>query len=104
VEHTITEEVTGVDLVQSQLAVLGGASLTDLGLEQNQVPSPAGYAIQCRVNMEILDAEGNLLPGGGTLATFEPPTGPGVRVDTFGYRGYTTNPHFDSLLAKLVVH
>ncbi|WP_144821220.1 carboxyl transferase domain-containing protein [Marinobacter piscensis] len=104
VEHTITEEVTGVDLVQSQLAVLGGASLTDLGLEQNQVPSPAGYAIQCRVNMETLDAEGNILPGGGTLETFEPPTGPGVRVDTFGYRGYTTNPHFDSLLAKLVVH
>lgn len=104
VEHTITEEVTGVDLVQSQLAILGGASLTDLGLEQSQIPSPAGYAIQCRVNMETLEAEGNILPGGGTLETFEPPTGPGVRVDTFGYRGYTTNPHFDSLLAKLVIH
>lgn len=104
VEHTITEEITGVDLVQAQIAVLGGASLADLKLTQNQVPAPNGYAIQCRVNMETMDATGTTRPSGGTLETFEPPTGPGTRVDTFGYRGYTTSPHFDSLLAKVIIH
>ncbi|WP_328188609.1 carboxyl transferase domain-containing protein [Marinobacter sp. OP 3.4] len=104
VEHTITEEITGVDLVQSQIAVLGGASLADLNLTQDQIPPASGYAIQCRVNMETMDATGATRPSGGTLAAFEPPTGPGVRVDTFGYSGYTTSPHFDSLLAKVIVH
>ena len=104
VEHTITEEITGVDLVQSQIAVLGGASLADLNLSQDRIPAPGGYAIQCRVNMETMDATGTTRPSGGTLAAFEPPTGPGVRVDTFGYSGYTTSPHFDSLLAKVIVH
>ncbi|UZD66089.1 carboxyl transferase domain-containing protein [Marinobacter sp. AN1] len=104
VEHTITEEITGVDLVQSQIAVLGGASLAELNLSQAEIPDPKGYAIQCRVNMESMDADGSTRPSGGTLETFEPPSGPGIRVDTFGYRGYTTSPHFDSLLAKLIVH
>lgn len=104
VEHTITEEITGVDLVQSQIAVLAGASLSDLGLTQEQIPVASGYAIQCRVNMETMDSSGNAQPSGGTLEAFEPPTGPGVRVDTFGYRGYRTSPHFDSLLAKVIVH
>ncbi|MFL1486268.1 carboxyl transferase domain-containing protein [Marinobacter sp. LN3S78] len=104
VEHTITEEITGVDLVQSQISVLGGASLEDLNLGQDQIPAASGYAIQCRVNMETMDATGSTRPSGGTLAAFEPPTGPGVRVDTFGYSGYTTSPHFDSLLAKVIVH
>ncbi|RBW48902.1 carboxyl transferase domain-containing protein [Marinobacter sp. F3R11] len=104
VEHTVTEEITGVDLVQSQIAVLGGASLADLNLTQAEIAEPNGYAIQCRVNMESMDADGTTRPSGGTLETFEPPSGPGLRVDTFGYRGYTTSPHFDSLLAKLIVH
>lgn len=104
VEHTITEEITGIDLVQSQIAVLGGASLADLNLTQDQIPAASGYAIQCRVNMETMDATGATRPSGGTLAAFEPPTGPGVRVDTYGYSGYTTSPHFDSLLAKVIVH
>ncbi|SOB74710.1 Biotin-requiring enzyme [Marinobacter sp. LV10R510-11A] len=104
VEHTITEEITGVDLVQSQIAVLGGTSLADLNLTQNQIAAANGYAIQCRVNMETMDASGATQPSGGTLQAFEPPTGPGVRVDTFGYSGYTTSPHFDSLLAKVIVH
>ncbi len=103
VEHTVTEEVTGVDLVQAQLQVAAGASLTDLGLTQGQVPSPRGYAIQLRVNMETLTAAGEAKPAGGTLNLFDAPLGPGLRVDTYGYAGYTTNPNFDSLLAKLVV-
>jgi acetyl/propionyl-CoA carboxylase alpha subunit len=104
VEHTVTEEVTGIDLVQAQLRVAGGAMLADLGLDRDHPPAPRGYAIQLRVNMETMDASGETRPAGGTLATFEPPTGPGVRVDTFGYRGYRTSPHYDSLLAKLIVH
>ncbi|MES1940007.1 protein containing carbamoyl phosphate synthetase, large subunit [Salinisphaera sp. T5B8] len=104
VEHTVTEEVTGVDLVQTQLKIAGGASLADLGLSRDAVPAPSGFALQLRINMETMDASGEARPAGGTLATFEPPSGPGVRVDTFGYRGYRTSPHYDSLLAKLIVH
>lgn len=104
VEHTVTEEVTGVDLVQTQLRIAGGETLAHLGLLQADVPSPRGFAIQLRVNMETMDAEGNAKPAGGVLSVFEPPSGPGVRVDTFGYAGYRTSPNFDSLLAKLIVH
>ena len=104
VEHTVTEEVTGVDLVETQLRLAQGATLDGLGLDVGEVPLPRGNAIQLRVNMETMDASGAAKPAGGTLSAFEPPSGPGVRVDTFGYTGYTTNPNFDSLLAKLVVH
>ncbi|AVT75487.1 carbamoyl phosphate synthase large subunit [Rhodopseudomonas palustris] len=104
VEHTVTEEVLSVDLVRSQLAVAGGAMLAALGLDQASVPRPRGFAIQLRVNMETMDAKGATKPTGGTLAVFEPPSGPGVRVDTFGYAGYTTSAAYDSLLAKVIVH
>lgn len=104
VEHTVTEEVFGIDLVKSQIAIAAGASLAELGLTEAQIPAPRGYAIQLRVNMETLDADGTTHPSGGTLAVFEPPTGPGVRVDTFGYAGYRTSSAFDSLLAKVIVH
>ena len=104
VEHTVTEEVLSVDLVRSQLAVAGGAMLAALGLDQASVPRPLGFAIQLRVNMETMDAKGATKPTGGTLAVFEPPSGPGVRVDTFGYAGYTTCAAYDSLLAKVIVH
>ena len=104
VEHTVTEEVLGVDLVKSQLAVAAGASLASLDLTQTAVPAPRGYAMQLRVNMEVMDEKGMTKPAGGTLALFEPPSGPGVRVDTFGYSGYKTSAAFDSLLAKVIVH
>ena len=104
VEHTVTEAVTGVDLVQAQLHLAGGATLAELGLEQEQVPAPRGYAIQARVNMERLAADGSIHPTGGTLSHFAPPQGPGVRTDSFGYPGYATNPNFDPLLAKVIVH
>ncbi|TDJ32979.1 MAG: ATP-grasp domain-containing protein [Gammaproteobacteria bacterium] len=104
VEHTVTEAVTGVDLVQAQLEVASGKTLAELGLEQANVPNPRGYAIQARINMETMKADGSIKPNGGTLSVFEMPTGPGLRTDTYGYAGYTTSPAFDSLLAKLIVH
>ncbi len=104
VEHTVTEEVLGVDLVKSQLAVAAGATLASLGLEQSAIPSPRGYAMQLRINMEVMDANGMTKPTGGTLSVFDLPSGPGVRVDTFGYTGYKTSAAFDSLLAKVIVH
>ena len=104
VEHTVTEEVTGVDLVQAQLRIAGGATLSELHLEQDAVPAARGYAIQARVNMETMSEDGQTRPSGGTLSAFDPPHGPGVRVDTFGYAGYETSPRFDSLLAKVIGH
>ncbi len=102
VEHTVTEEVTGVDLVRAQIEVAQGRSLAQLGL--SAPPSPVGYAVQLRVNTETMDAQGAVRPTGGVIGLFEPPSGPGVRVDTYGYAGYATNPNFDSLLAKVIVH
>ena len=104
VEHTVTEEVTGVDLVRAQLRLAGGESLAEVGLAQDHVPAARGYAIQTRVNMERMEPSGEVRPSGGMLTTFEPPSGPGVRVDTYGYPGYTTNPNFDSLLAKVIAY
>jgi acetyl/propionyl-CoA carboxylase alpha subunit/acetyl-CoA carboxylase carboxyltransferase component len=104
VEHTITEEVLGIDLVRAQLAVASGAALSSLGLDQASISKPRGYAMQLRVNMETLDETGATHPTGGVLAVFEPPSGPGVRVDSFGYAGYKTSAAFDSLLAKVIVH
>ena len=104
VEHTVTEEVTGVDLVQAQLRIADGETLAQLGLEPGSVPPPRGFAIQARVNLERIDPDGQVRPTGGTITHFQPPTGPGVRVDSYGYSGYTTNPNFDSLLAKVICH
>ena len=105
VEHTVTEQVTGIDLVLAQLRVAQGRSLDELGLTQAQadVPAARGYAMQVRINMETMTPDGNTRPSGGTLSAFELPSGPGLRADSFGYAGYTTSPNFDSLLAKLIV-
>ncbi|MBS0014166.1 MAG: carbamoyl-phosphate synthase large subunit, partial [Desulfobacterales bacterium] len=104
VEHTVTEEVTGVDLVRAQVEIARGRSLPDLGLEQAQISAPAGHAVQLRINMEEIAENGDISASAGTLRVFEPPLGPGVRVDTFGYAGYEINSNFDSLLAKLICH
>jgi acetyl/propionyl-CoA carboxylase alpha subunit/acetyl-CoA carboxylase carboxyltransferase component len=104
VEHTVTEEVTGLDLVRLQLQIAAGRSLSDLRLTQGDVPAPRGHAVQARVNLETMAADGSAKPAGGVLTAFEPPSGPGVRVDGFGYAGYRTSARFDSLLAKLIVH
>lgn len=102
VEHTVTEEVTGIDLVKTQLRIAAGAKLKDVGL--TDAPAPRGYAIQLRVNMERMNEAGEAVPTGGVLNAFTPPSGPGIRVDTFGYAGYRTSPNYDSLLAKLIAH
>ncbi|SFQ82562.1 Biotin-requiring enzyme [Halopseudomonas formosensis] len=104
VEHTVTEAVTGLDLVQLQIRLAAGSSLAQLGLEQARVPAPRGFAVQLRINLEAMQADGSARPTGGTLSAYEPPGGHGIRVDGYGYSGYTTNPGFDSLLAKLIVH
>jgi len=104
VEHTVTEEVLGLDLVRIQLELAAGRSLAEIGLLQPNVPGPRGFAMQARVNMERMEPDGSTRPTGGTISAFEVPSGPGLRTDTFGYVGYTTSPRFDSLLAKVVVH
>jgi acetyl/propionyl-CoA carboxylase alpha subunit/acetyl-CoA carboxylase carboxyltransferase component len=101
VEHTVTEEVTGIDLVQTQIALAAGQSLSALGLSQGGI-SLSGMAAQARVNMERTTADGQVLPTGGILTAFDPPTGPRLRVDTFGYQGYQASASFDSLLAKVI--
>ena len=104
VEHTVTEEVTGIDLVTFQIQQAMGASLTDLGLSQMQIPSPKGFAIQMRINTESLSKKGIPQAKMGTLSRFEMPSGKGIRVESMGYLGYSNSPAFDTLLSKLIVH
>ncbi|RIX74364.1 carboxyl transferase domain-containing protein [Acidovorax cavernicola] len=104
VEHTVTEAVTGLDLVQLQIEVAAGQTLAALGVEADRTAAQRGFAVQWRINAETLDAQGNARPAGGTLARFDLPAGPGVRVDTHGYAGLAPSPHYDTLLAKLIVH
>ena len=103
VEHTVTESVTGLDLVRIQLQLAAGATLAKLGMRQFAIPAPRGLAVEARVNLETMNADGTVRPSGGLLTLYEPPTGPGVRVDGFGYAGYRTSAKFDSLLAKVIV-
>jgi len=103
VEHTVTEEVLGLDLVRIQLELAAGHTLSHLGLTQKEIPAPRGYAVQLRINMETMDANGRPLPAGGAIESLSLPGGPGIRIDTFAYPGYRTVTSFDSLLAKLVV-
>jgi acetyl/propionyl-CoA carboxylase alpha subunit len=103
VEHTVTETVTGRDLVAIQLQIADGATLGGLGLAQADVPAPRGMALQARVNLESMTADGSARPAGGVLTAYDQPSGPGVRVDGFGYAGYATSVRYDSLLAKVIV-
>ena len=102
VEHTVTEAITGVDLVQAQIRLAEGATLADLRLPDPGLPSPARFAIQARVNLESLAPDGSVRPTSGVLTAYEAPSGPGVRTDGFGYAGYRTSTAFDSLLAKVI--
>jgi len=102
VEHTVTEEVTGVDLVGTQIELAEGSTLESLGHRGNAA-QPKVYAVQLRINAETMDDKGNSLPGEGVVRVYEVPSGPGIRVDGYGYAGYRINSSFDSLLAKLVV-
>ena len=104
VEHTVTEAVTGLDLVRLQLEIAVGASLAQVHLTQAEVPAPRGVAVQVRINLETMTQTGEARPDGGMLTAYEPPSGPGIRVDGFGYAGYRTSACYDSLLAKLVTY
>ncbi|WP_047866076.1 acetyl-CoA carboxylase biotin carboxylase subunit [Rubrobacter aplysinae] len=97
VEHPVTEMVTGVDLVAEQIRVAAGERLS----ERRKVVSE-GHAMEFRINAE--DPRRNFLPQTGPVEFYNPPGGPGVRVDSHLYPGYKVTPHYDSLLAKLVVH
>ena len=98
VEHTVTEEVTGVDLVQSQIKIAEGASLASLGLLQKDI-SVLGSAIQCRVTTE--DPENRFQPDTGRLEVFRAGEGMGIRLDAAGYPGAVISPYYDSLLIKV---
>ncbi|MEV0246330.1 carboxyl transferase domain-containing protein [Nocardia sp. NPDC050712] len=99
VEHTVTEETTGLDLVAAQLDLARGATLDELELPASP---PRGVAIQARVTAELVTAAGEMLPSTGTLSHFAAPTGAGVRVDTAAGPGLRIGPDFDSLLAKVI--
>jgi len=103
VEHTVTEEVTGLDLVQLQIQVAAGMRLTELGLDPEQAPPQKGHAIQLRICAETMNADGQTQSSSGTLSRFDMPSGPGLRVDSHGFTGATPSPHYDTLLAKLIV-
>ncbi len=100
VEHPVTEEVFGVDLVAAQLRLASGASLDDLALPSG--PRPGAASVQVRLCAETLGADGAVLPSAGTLRGLHLPGGPGIRVDTAAYAGWHVSPRFDSLLVKLV--
>jgi len=97
VEHPVTEMVTVSDLVSAQIRVSAGEPLN---LTQDELMF-VGHSIECRINAE--DPE-TFTPSPGRITTFNLPSGPGVRVDTAIYSGYVVPPHYDSLIAKLVVH
>jgi acetyl-CoA carboxylase biotin carboxylase subunit len=98
VEHPVTELVTGVDIVQWQLRIAAGEKLT---LRQEDIPQ-LGAAIECRINAESPDD--NFRPSPGPIKELVLPGGPGVRLDTHVYAGYTVSPYYDSMIAKLLVH
>jgi len=98
VEHPVTEMCTNFDLVKEQIRVAAGDPLS-MTLHGNRL---RGHAIECRVNAE--DPARNFQPSPGLITAFHPPGGPGVRVDTHIYDGYTVPPYYDSLLAKVIVH
>ena len=103
VEHTVTEEVTGVDLVQAQISIAAGSTLAGIGLDPAHPPQARGFAVQWRINAETLDAQGQARPSSGQITRCEMPSGPGIRVDSHARHGAAPSPHYDSLLAKLIV-
>jgi acetyl-CoA carboxylase biotin carboxylase subunit len=97
VEHPVTEMVTGIDIVREQIRIASGEAL---GYRQSAVRF-TGHAIECRINAE--DPE-HFVPSPGRVTTWIAPGGPGVRVDSHLMAGYVVPPHYDSLIAKIIVH
>jgi len=102
VEHTVTEELFGVDLVQWQIAIAEGRSLADLGIDQDRLIDPQGMAMQLRINAERFAGQG-VEAAAGTLRSCEMPAGPGVRVDGYLRGGDRVSPSYDTLLGKIIV-
>ena len=98
VEHTVTEEVTDIDLVESQLRIAAGATLDDLGLSQDRI-SVRGFAMQCRVTAE--NPANDFRPDTGRIVAYRPASGAGVRLDGCVYQGVEITPHFDSMIEKI---
>ncbi|MCM8811873.1 MAG: acetyl-CoA carboxylase biotin carboxylase subunit [Candidatus Omnitrophica bacterium] len=98
VEHPVTEMVTGIDLIKEQIRVAAGERLP---FSQEDIRW-SGHAIECRINAE--DPDQDFMPCPGQVTAYQPPGGPGVRVDSHLYTGYKVPPHYDSLLAKVIVH
>jgi len=99
VEHTVTEEVTGIDIVQSQILIASGKTLEEIGLVQDKIKTN-GYAMQCRVTTE--DPSQDFRPDTGTIDVFRMPGGMGIRLDDGpGFPGANITPHYDSLLVKI---
>jgi pyruvate carboxylase len=102
VEHTVTELVTGIDLVQAQIRVAEGWTLEQIGVPA-RIPEPRGYAIQCRVTTE--DPENDFLPDAGRITHYRSPGGFGIRLDgATAFTGAVVSPHYDSLLVKVCAH
>ncbi|MFM9835666.1 MAG: acetyl-CoA carboxylase biotin carboxylase subunit [Methylophilaceae bacterium] len=97
VEHTVTEMITGLDLVQQQIFVAAGEKLK---FRQKDIEL-RGHAIECRINAED---PYNFIPSPGRIGTFHMPGGPGVRIDTHAYSGYVVPPHYDSMIGKLITY
>jgi len=103
VEHTITEELLGLDLVELQLAIAAGATLTELGLDGTPAPRPNITSVQLRINAERIDKHANVTPSIGTIAEIRFATGPGIRIESGVEQGSVVGAAYDSLLAKLIV-
>ena len=97
VEHPVTEMITGVDIVKEQLRIAAGEGLR---YRQEDI-SWTGHALECRINAED---PVKFLPSPGTITQYHAPGGPGIRVDTHIYNGYTVPPYYDSMIAKLIAH
>ncbi len=95
VEHPVTEEITGYDLIEEQIKIASGESIADMKVELE------GHSIECRINAE--DPAHGFRPSAGEITVFHPPGGHGVRLDTHAYSGYRIPPFYDSMIAKLIV-
>ena len=97
VEHPVTEIITGVDIIKEQLRIASGEKL---GIKQSDIEI-RGHAIECRLNAEHPET---FMPSPGMIERYHPPGGPGIRIDTHIYAGYTVPPHYDSMIGKLIAY
>lgn len=98
VEHPVTEMVTGIDLVKEQIKISAGMKLS----HKQDTIKMEGAAIECRINAE--NPDNNFMPSPGKIDIYLPPGGPGVRVDSHAYSGYSISPYYDSMIAKLICY